>query len=109
MLRLDDGIDVPMKRPVKDFGETSYPETPTGEIRVAYKLGRPVKIRTDAGGEAWTQDGLLYVYRGEDIRDGDKFTLPEGDFIVLGPAENDHLNPLDGHDFGVKRLHIERG
>lgn len=109
MLSLDFGIDVPMRRPADDFGETSYPSTPTRTIRVARKLNTPVQVRTDAGGNSYTQTGRLYVYRGEDIRDGDKVTLPEGDFVVVGPPENDYLNPLDGTNFGVKRLNIERG
>lgn len=109
MLSLDYGVDVPMRRPETDFGEKTYPVTPTNPaVRVAYKLNQPRRI-ADAGGESWFQDGLLYVYRGTDTRDGDKYALPEGDFIVRGPAQNDYLNPLDGTDFGVKRYLIERG
>jgi hypothetical protein len=110
VLSLEYGIDVPMRRPVNDFGETGYPQTPTRpKVRVARKLNPPVRVRSDAGGNSYTQDGLLYVYRNEDVKEGDKFSLPEGDFIVYGPPENDQLNPLDGNDFGVKRYHIERG
>jgi hypothetical protein len=109
-LSLDDGIDVPMRRPSADFGDRTYPTVPTNPaMRVARKLNPPRRITTDAGGEAWFQDGLLYVYRSTDVRDGDKVDLPEGSFIVTGPAQNDMLNPLDGNDFGVKRFTIERG
>lgn len=106
---LEFGVDVPVRRPVDDFGETSYPTSPTATVRVAYKLNKPVRVRTDAGGNSYTQDGLLYVYRGADVRNGDKVSLPEGDFVVFGPPENDFPHPLDGTDFGVKRLNIERG
>lgn len=109
MLSLDHGIDVPLYRPVNDFGETGYPTTPTRTVRVARRLNKPVRVRSDAGGNSYTQDGVLYVYRDEDVVEGDKVTLPEGNFIVFGPPENDYLNPLDGTNFGVKRLNIERG
>lgn len=108
MLTLEHGIDVPMYRPTVDFGETTWPQTPTATVRVARRLNAPRRVSGDEGGRAYTQDGLLYAYRSADIADGDKVILPEGAFIVRGPAENDYLNPLDGNDFGVKRLNIER-
>lgn len=108
-LSLEHGIDVPMRRPVPNFGDPVYPELPTATIRVAYSLGRPQRDTADAGGMKWSQTGRLYVYRGTDITDGDKVTLPEGDYVVTGPAQNDMLNPLDGNNFGVKRFEMVRG
>ncbi|MEW5810268.1 MAG: hypothetical protein AB1925_12525 [Actinomycetota bacterium] len=103
------GIDVELRRPVTNFGETNYPNDPTASVRVVRRIGAPSRIPGDEGGRAYTQAGLIYVYRDTDIRDGDKVKLPEGDFIVRGGAENDQVNPLDGHDFGVKRYNVERG
>lgn len=102
------GVDAPMRRPDMDFGDPTYPDAPTATIRVGRTIRPPVTV-SDPGRQAFTQGSLLYVKRGVDVRDGDKFELPEGDFIVRGPAENDMVNVLDGHDFGVKRYNIERG
>lgn len=114
MLSLDHGIDAPVRRAAYDFGEKTYPVGPTATVRVARKLNAPQRLRGDEGGNAYVQEGLLYSprpghphYCGFDITDGDKVTLPEGEFLVLGIAENDYINPLDGHDFGVKRHRIE--
>ncbi|MBU8830833.1 hypothetical protein [Mycolicibacterium goodii] len=107
MLSLEHGIEAPLFRPVTDFGETVYPEVPTRKIeKVGRRINAPVRVN-DAGGQAYLQTGLLYVYRSEDVQDGDKIRLPEGDFIVRGRAENDMLHPMNGHDFGVKRYNIE--
>lgn len=114
MLSLAHGIDVALRRPVIKFGDKSWPDAPTGTVRVGRKVNPPQRVSsvkggsTDAGGEAYLQDGLLYVYRGTDVRDGDKVSLPEGDFIVNGGAQNDGLHPMNGHDFGVVRYAIER-
>ena len=113
-LSLDHGVDAPVRRAVYDFGEKAYPTDPTATVRVARKLNAPQRVRGDQGGVAYVQDGVLHSprpghphYNGFDIADGDKVTLPEGEFIVRGRPENDYVNPLDGHDFGVKRHRIE--
>lgn len=103
------GIDAPLRRPVPDFGELTYPPQPTATVRLVRRIGAPQRLPGDEGGRAYTQAGLIYVLRDSDVRDLDKVTLPEGDFIVRGGAENDQINPLDGHDFGVKRFNVERG
>lgn len=113
-LSLDHGVDAPVRQAGYSFGETTYPDVPSATVRVARKLNAPQRVRGDQGGWAYTQDGLLYSprpghphYNGFDIGDGDKVTLPEGEFIVRARPENDHVNPLDGHDFGVRRHRIE--
>jgi hypothetical protein len=98
-----------MRRPVVAFGEKSWPDVATATIRQAHKLNPPQKVTLDTGGEIFTQTGWLYVYRGTDIQDGDRVSLPEGDFYVRGPKGLDHVHPMNGHDFGVMRLAIERG
>lgn len=98
MLSLEHGISAPLFRPTENFGDRKYPTTPTRTIE---KVGRKIN------GADMT--GLLYVYRGEDVQDGDKIRLPEGNFIVNGVAENDMDHPMNGHNFGVKRYHLERG
>lgn len=108
MLSLEYGVDAPLRRPTTDFGDTTYPDDPTATIRCARSIRR-TEVVTDAGRQAFTQESVLYVYRGADVLDGDKVTLPEGDFIVRGMAENDQVHPMNGHDFGVKRYNIERG
>jgi hypothetical protein len=107
-LSLEYGIDVPLRRPVEDFGEKSYPDAPTATVRCARRWDSARRVLGDEGGRAFTQSGRLYVYRDADVRDGDKISLPEGDVIVRGYPENDMLNALDGNDFGVKRFVIER-
>lgn len=107
-LSLEHGIDAALHRPVEDFGEKSYPTTPTATIRCARRWDSARPVSGDSGGAAFTQAGRLYVYRDADVQDGDKIALPEGDVIVRGYPENDMLNPLDGNDFGVKRFVIER-
>lgn len=114
MLSLDHGPDVEVRRPVFDFGEKTFPTEPTATIRVARKLNPPQRIASDNGGNAYTQDGVLYTarpghphYREFDVADGDKVSLPEGDFIVRGRPENDYLHPGNGHEFGVRRHRIE--
>ena len=114
MLSLEHGVDAPVRRPTVDFGETTYPVDPSATVRVARKLDPPRRIASDNGGSAYAQDGLLYTprpnhprYNGFDVTDGDKVTLPEGDFIVRGRPENDYVHPMNGHDFGVKRHRIE--
>lgn len=107
-MSLEYGIDAQLYRPSTDFGDTTYPTNPTATIRCARSIRRP-ELVTDAGRQAFTQDGVLYVYRNADVADGDKVVLPEGEFIVRGVAENDQVHPMNGHDFGVKRFNIERG
>ena len=108
MLSLEHGVDAPLYRPGTDFGETTYPATPTSTVRVARQWESPVGVRGDEGGRAFTQTGRLYVYRTADVRDGDKVVLPEGAVIVRGPAENDYVHPMNGHEFGVKRFTMNR-
>ncbi|WP_131814925.1 hypothetical protein [Mycolicibacterium porcinum] len=98
MLSLEHGIPVPLFRPTEDFGDRTYPSLPTRTIE---KAGRII--------DGKDMTGRLYVYRAEDVQDGDKVRLPEGDFIINGPAENDMVHPMNGHDFGVKRFNLERG
>lgn len=109
MISLAHGADVPLRRPVVVFGERTYPEDPTRVIRVARRLNPPRKVANDTGAEAVLHDGVLYVYRGEDVQAGDKIELPEGTFYVHGRAENDMVHPFNGHDFGIKRYRIESG
>lgn len=109
MLSLEHGVEVPLRRPTTVFGETSYPDLPTRSIRVARQINEPRKVVNDDGAEGVVRDGILYVYRGEDVRTDDKISLPEGTFFVRGGAENDMVHPMNGHDFGIKRFRIEAG
>lgn len=112
MLSLDHGVDVALKRrPTASSWEDSNADWPTvgAPIRVAYLLDKPVAVQS-SNGKVYTQSGQLYVYRGTDVRDGDRIVLPEGDFGVVGPKQLDYVHPMDsGHDFGVMRLQIQRG
>lgn len=111
LLNLDFGIDVPLKRrPSVSSWNDSNTDWPTvgSPIRVAYLLDKPVAVET-SNGKVYKQSGQLYVYRGTDVRDGDRVVLPEGDFGVNGPKQLDYVQPMDGHDFGVMRFQIERG
>jgi hypothetical protein len=106
MLSLDHGIDVTRKRSgAADFGESG--SSTSKSIRVAYRLEASRLV--DETSRAYRQSGRLYVYRGEDVKDGDVIALPEGDFTVRGPAQNNYLQPQNGHDFGVIRFDIDRG
>ncbi len=107
MLRLDHGIDVPVKRPADaDFGEVAA-SVPVATVRVARRLDPPQRVERETGW-VWEQSGRLYAYRGTDIRDGDIVELPEGRFRVLGGPQNDQVHPMNGHDFGVARWMVER-
>ena len=107
-LSLDYGIDVPLKRRATASSWQDSGTWPTvATIRVAYLLDKP----SPAGGNGKVnhQSGQLYVYRGTDVRDGDRVVLPEGDFGVVGPKQLDYAHPMNGHDFGVMRFQLERG
>lgn len=111
MLSLDFGIDVPLQRKgsSSSWEDTRSNDWPTVDtIRVAYLLDDPVVVTTE-NGKQHTQKGHLYVYRGTDIRAGDRVVLPEGAFGVSGSRQLDHNHPMDDTNFGVMRLRIELG
>lgn len=111
MIRLDHGTEVPLQRKASSssFDDSRSATWPTvGSPRAWWKLDAPRLVITDNGKE-YLQSGRLYVYRGTDIRAGDRVVLPEGVFGVVTPPELDYNHAMNNHDFGVMRVHIERG
>lgn len=99
-------VDVPLRRPAVKFGDKTWPDNPTATVSLARSLDAPVRV---GDGDATTQTGRIYVERGTDVQDGDKVTLPEGDFLVTGGPQLDKEHEMTGDDFGWVRYSIERG
>lgn len=106
MLTLPNGTTVTPKRTTVVFGEKT--PAPMDPVDVGYLLDAPKPVQTESG-VRYTRSGTLYVARGVDLRQGDQIPLPEGVFGIVAPAELDYDHPMNGHDFGVKRLRIELG
>lgn len=109
MLSIDPSqlVSTQVEREGEGFGDGEY--APVGDpIEVWRRLQQPVLVTSDTGKKVYTQDGSVYVERGTDLRDGDRITLPEGTFKVVGPKQLDMNHPMNGHDFGWVRLLIRR-
>lgn len=90
-----------------DFGESSWQELdPIPNAVVA--LDKPVAIANEAG-RPYSQDGALYVPRGADLRNGDRFDYQGKTFGVVGDARWDMEHPLTGNDLGYVEYSIRLG
>ncbi|MCX2931404.1 hypothetical protein ORI20_14055 [Mycobacterium sp. CVI_P3] len=99
---------VQLERADVNFGDVTY--TADGTVDACWSLESPRQVQTTTGA-AWVQDGRLYMRRDDPKRLGhkDKVKLPEGDFTVVGPVQQDQNHPMNDHDFGVVRYHITNG
>jgi hypothetical protein len=106
VLTLPNATEVTPQRSTIVFGEKT--PVPMEPVMVGYLLEPPNPVVTESG-VRYTQSGTLYAERGADLQTGDKIPLPEGVFGIVAPAELDYDHPMNGHDFGFKRLRIELG
>ena len=103
--------EMPLKRKTSesswdDDNPAAWPTVAT--IRAHPELDEPNVVDT-GNGKVYTQSGRLWVYRNTDIRDGDRVVLPEGSFGVVSNPQDDRLHPMNGHDFEVMWVALERG
>lgn len=91
----------------QDFGESEWVVLDQIANAVVV-LDGPVAIATESG-KAYTQNGSLFVPRGSDLQNADRFEYQDKTFGVVGDARWDMNSPFTGDDFGYVEFSIRLG
>uniref|UniRef100_A0AAU8GPZ8 Head-to-tail stopper n=1 Tax=Mycobacterium phage Farewell TaxID=3158893 RepID=A0AAU8GPZ8_9CAUD len=100
-----DGVTIHPQRRTTDFGETNWTDLDPIELAIP----QLDEARPNTNGEGYTQSGTLFVPRGSDLQDGDRFRFQKKTFGVIGDAMWDMNHPLTGDDFGYVYYAIQLG
>lgn len=107
MLRPTGVTITPERFSEQDFGESKWVALdPIANAVVA--LNGPTTLIMESG-KAYTQDGSLFVPRGSDLRNADRFEYQDKTFGVVGDARWDIATPFGNASFGYVEYSIRLG
>lgn len=90
-----------------DFGESQWTDLiPIHHAVVA--LNAPTAAAGDAG-KVYTQEGSLFVPRGSDIRNGDRFPYQGKTFGIVGDSQWEMDHPFSNNSLGYVEYTIRLG
>jgi hypothetical protein len=102
------GVTITPQRPTEgDFGESDWDDlTPIENVVVV--TNSPSAAAGEAG-KVYSQDGSLFVPRGSDLRNGDRFPYQGKAFGVVGDAQWDMNHPFSNSNLGYVEYTIRLG
>lgn len=97
----------PQRVTESEFGETQWADLNSIDNAViALSTAAPVGSEV---GKVYTQSGALFVPRGSDLRNGDRFTYQGKTFGVVGDAQWDMNQPFANSSLGYVEYAIRLG
>lgn len=93
--------------PTRVVDEANNVRVPIEPVDLVAYLDPPQAVVTERG-KRWTQNGIIRVRPGSDLRDADEIPLPEGTFGVVGGPEPGRKHPVTGNTFGWVRYTIRK-
>ena len=78
-----------------------------GDCQVVVSIGKATAANSDSSPGA-SQVGVVFVPRGLDRREGDRFTYNSETYELMGQARGNQDHPFTGDDFGWVEFGIRR-
>lgn len=104
------GKTITPQRSTTEFGESSWADMdPIPNAVVVMATPSSTQSGAADGGKVYMQTGSVFVPRGSDLRDGDRFTYQDKTFGVVGDAQWDTDHPFSGRNLGVVEYAIRLG